>query len=755
MRKRITKRAPAVILAVVMVVAGVLSGFAGRQNNEAAARPVAAKNLYWPEDRVFPAFAAPEEPLVAFPGDLLPGPEMTALACLQGFANAVRPRAVILDGDVTAWLDEYGYEYVIANQDNAYGYIRELAADAVAGAVLYATDRSDQYLNLASSVGNTMNAVPLTAELLEKWKARGIDLPVLADLTDLPYTEPADIYRYLYDNYWADCTHRVLVVQRPDLKYHMRDLASAIGGAVVYLSCAGGEETKLFKQFLNDMTPGESILTGWYAGQEKELMSVAAQCGLSCVPSDFFSNATVYGQEMAIETPAVPDQPALENKIYIAYFLSDGDNVQYDMHAMRGYWNANSANRGKVAVNWTISPALADLAPGMLNYYYSTATDKECFVCGPSGLGYTVPVNTFGEDTGNQFKSTEKFSAFVRMTDHYLQRTGLRVVTIWDNLTTAQRKIYADEGDYLYGVTVQHFTNSSLRLRYTGVVNDTLFIQMTPAYFASNPEGTTPLTQVENDIKSAVDYLDYDGGAPVFVATQIDTWAFHNIADVVALERDLSEYYTQFYGRDVVEFVRADHFYNLYYEAHGLPQDLTLQPALEASATSNSEAAALTADGACRADSLWEAAESGEQSVTYFLGANCKVSEIDLYHARTAGLDASLNTAAFRVEISPDGENWTKAAEVTGNTGARSVVKFKAVTGAYVKITVTDPGEDGVARIADIDIYGITDVEGARCPRCGKVHTESLSDRLVGFLHRIVYFLSHLTRGGLPGTSVA
>ena len=743
MKMKRAKRLTAVALTLALLVCG-MSAAAGANETAPGALPVTEKNLYWPEDRVFPAFAQPEEPLIAFPGDLLPGEEMTALACLQGFANAIEPRAVILDGDVTEWLNEYGYEYVVAGRDDAYGYIRDLAADSVAGAVLYSTERSAEYLNLASSVGNTMNAVPLTAELHEKWKEQGIDLPVLADLTALPYTETADIYRYLYDNYWQDCTHRILVIQRTDLKYHMRDLASAVGGAVVYLSCAGGEETKLIKQFLNDMTPGESILTGWYAGQEKELMSTAARCGLSCVPSDFFSNATVYGQDMMIQTPSVPDQPALKNKIYIAYFLSDGDNVQYDMHAMRSYWNANGANRGKVAVNWTVSPALADLAPGMLNYYYSTATDKECFVCGPSGLGYTVPINTFGGDTGNQFKSDEKFSAYVRMTDRYLQRSGLRVVTIWDNLTAAQRKIYASEGDYLYGLTVQHFTDSSLRLRYTGVVNDTLFIQLTPAYFASNPEGTTPLTQVENDIKSAVDYLKYDGGAPVFVATQIDTWAFHNIADVVALERDLSEYYTRFYGRDVVEFVRADHFYNLYYEAHGLPQDITLKPELNAASTSNGGDAMLTTDGACRADSVWEAAEPGEQSVTYSLGADYEIGEVDLYHAQTAGLDASLNTAAFRVAISADGESWTTAAEVKGNTDARSVVRFKPVTGKYVKVTVTEPGADGIARIADIDIYGNKDVAGERCPRCGKVHTENLLDRFVGFIHRILYFLTHM-----------
>ncbi|MBR5427162.1 MAG: discoidin domain-containing protein [Clostridia bacterium] len=735
MKTKFLKRAIAAVTALILSVCVLTPAAAGN---------AAEKNLYWPEDRVFPAFSAPEGPLVAFPGDLFSAPGMTALACLQGFANAVTPRAVILDGDVREWLDEYGYAYTVATRENAYEYIKELAADAVDGAVLYSTERSDQYMNLASSIGNTMNAVPLTGELYETWRARGIELPVLADIRDLPYTETVDIYRYLFDNYWQDCTHRILVVQRTDLPWHMRDLASAVGGAVVYLSCAGGEETALFKEFLNTMTPGESILTGWYAGQERELMTVAAQCGLSCVPADFYCDPTVFAQDLRIGTPAVPDQPELENKIYIAYFLSDGDNIQYDMHAMRGYWNANRGNQGRVAVNWTVSPALADLAPGILNYYYSGATDTECFVCGPSGMGYTMPVNTFGGNTGVQFTSDEAFGAYVRLTDRYLQRAGLRAVTIWDNLSSSQRKIYSTESPYLYGLTVQNFTNSSLRLRYTDVVNDMLMVQMTPGYFASNAEGTTPLTQIEGDIKDAVKYLKYDGKYPVFVATQVSVWAFHDIADVARLEQDLSDYYAKTYGSDVVEFVRADHFYNLYYESHGLPQDVTLKSALTAQATGGDETAILTADGACRPDSMWTASEPGEQSVIYSLGKAYEIGEIDIYHAQTAGLDASLNTAAFTVEVSADGENWTKAAEVSDNTEARSVLRFDPVRGSYVKITVTDPGADGIARIADIDIYGNADVAHEHCPKCGKIHNGNVFDKLVGFFHRIIYFLTHL-----------
>lgn len=705
-----------IILIIMVVISSITNtfGFKGGPNIPPDDRyplgepaVVQESDLFWPEEKLFPSFSEPREALTAFSVDILPEREMTALACLQGFANAVETRSVILDSDVSRWLDTYGYSYNTVNEDNVFEEISALCDGAVAGVILYSDELSSEYVNLASSIGNLMKAIPLTAEAYDKWTAKGVDLPVIEDIRGLPYKSAFDIYKYFYDNYWQSCNRKILLVQRTDLPVQMRDLASATGGAVVYLSCSGGLETWLFKKYLKDMTPGESILTGWYAGQERELMTVAAQCGLSCVPSDFFSNPTVFAQKANIKVPPVPDKPDLENKIYIAYFLSDGDNIQYDMHAMRGYWDAGSAHRGKVAVNWTISPALVDVAPGMMNYYYSQATDKECFVCGPSGMGYTMPMNTYGANRGNQFRSEKDFTSYVKMTDNYLQKAGLRTVTIWDNLSKAQREIYTENADYLYGLTVHNFTDSSLKKKLTGVTNDTLIVQMTPGYFAQNAEGNLPLTELESHIRDAVSYLKYNGNSPVFVATQVSVWAFNNIGEVVNLEKHLSDYYEGIYGRDVVEFVRADHFYNLYYEANNLPEDLTLSSALTAEASSNSADAILTADGTCYGESIWTADKKGEQSITYSLGKVYSVNEVSLYHAEAAGLDASLNTKAFRIEISTDGKDWTTVATASDNTDSRTVLRFNAVKGAYVRVTVTDAGADGIARVADIDIYGI------------------------------------------------
>ena len=491
--------------------------------------------------------------------------EAVTVSCLEGIVNAKSTRMVVLAGSTETWLKTYGFEYKSAGLANKYKQIASFMSE-VSGAVLYSTEKSDEYINLACTVANVLGAVPMTKEVCDEWTGRGMSIAIKADLTELTYDNAYDIYNWLYRNYWAKCSHKLLLVQRPSI-FNMRDLSSAIGGAVIHLSCAGGKETDLYRQFLSDMTPGESIVTGWYEDQERALMTVTGQCGLSVVPSDWFSNATVFGQDIPIEIKEAPVSPALENKIYVAFYFSDGDNIQYDMGAMREYWDNTS--HGSVAVNWTISPALADVAPGMMNYYYENATDNDCFVCGPSGLGYCMPINTFGENVGNNFENDEYFTAYVRLTNRYLKRSGLKVVTVWDDLSDSQRDIYTKEADGLLGLTVQNFTNASLSLNMTGVVNGKLIQQMTPGYFAKNAEGTTPLSDIERDIKNAVEYQKYDGGKPVFVSAQGSVWAFHDVDEVAALEKDLSDYYAEIYGADVVEFVRADHYFELYSKANG------------------------------------------------------------------------------------------------------------------------------------------------------------------------------------------
>ena len=69
----------------------------------------------------------------------------------------------------------------------------------------------------------------------------------------------------------------------------------------------------------------------------------------------------------------------------VTFLMTDGDNIQW---LLSGFASGpawfGSPDRGKVAMGWTISPALAELAPNVMGYIYDHAHAGADQVCGPS-----------------------------------------------------------------------------------------------------------------------------------------------------------------------------------------------------------------------------------------------------------------------------------------------------------------------------------------------------------------------------------
>lgn len=618
--------------------------------------------------------------------------ELLSVTALQGVVNKTKPRLMVTENSEEGAATWASGSFRVSNvsQSNVYQTLKKYASEAD-GVVLYDPGASPHYRNLAATVASLKNAIPMTRNILARWEKEGIQLTVVDDLTGLSYRTPVEIYTYLYENYWKDCTHRLILSQSPDNTYHMHDLPSAIGAATLYLDCKKADERALFGKFLEDMTPGQGIVLGWFTSERSGITTVSSY-GLSTVPADFFNNPTVYsGLPHTIKTASVPTMPKLENKVYIMLVISDGDNIQYNQHSMRVKWDSSRTTRGKTAINWTVSPALADIAPNMLNYYYQTATDKDCLICGPSGLGYALLCNSLkeeGANPGNYMTDDEAFTEYVRLTDRYLERTGLRAVTLWDYASTRQLELYTAHAKYLWGLTT-HVVNGNLP-NQTQVVNDKLSLQLLHWYCGTMEEARSKLSQ-------AVTFASRK--EPSFVAIQLSAWDAFTPEKVTALEQELKKI------RPNVEFLRADHFYALYNEAKGLPFDISLHPDLTVTADGSAKNVARLTDGS-RTGGVWRASEAGKSTVTMALGHEYDLKRLVLVHAAACGLSPSLNTVKYTLEVSSDGENYTVLQTVSDNSETVNDLVLTATGVTHVRITIDDPGADGIARLADIELYG-------------------------------------------------
>jgi predicted alpha-1,2-mannosidase len=90
------------------------------------------------------------------------------------------------------------------------------------------------------------------------------------------------------------------------------------------------------------------------------------------------------------------------------------------------------------------------------------------------------------------------------------------------------------------------------------------------------------------------------------------------------------------------------------------------------------------------------------------LGANSLVNEVTLYHAGAGGEPVTLNTRAYTLELSLDGQQWYRVVEAKNNHESTTQHTFAPTVARFIRLIVTKPnsGADNKARIYELEVYG-------------------------------------------------
>lgn len=450
--------------------------------------------LDWPEGRLLPAFSAPVPVLDCIDAGSSSNAWVDLFASLEGIVNRDKPRIACLDhrqaeGRVT-WLKLHKLRFRVIDGRQAILKYRT----NVTGLVV--TDPEQPHtLNLATTIAGVRNELICDPSLLPVLTNSPYNLRVLDDLRGR-FADKYEVYAYLYTNYWPLCTHRIFAGMSPRMHGHLRDYLVAVKSASVWLGPGNDKDAELLRMFVEKMKPLAGVYMGWWPGEGDGLKWIA-QYGIPVLASDFFCNASVFsGVRHPISVPKIPPPPRLRNKVYVALILSDGDNIQYMQHAMKLAWE--SPVRGTIPIGWTSSPLAVDMDPMMLDYFWRTATKNDCLISGPSGAGY-AHINDW---------SPANLAAFTKVSASYLQRAGLRVITIWDRVNPAVASSFATNCPNLLGLTDQsgNYSDVNLGLRT---------IRLTPTY-------TSTVAQMIAGITNAAS--SWNGSAPCFIAAQSDIW---------------------------------------------------------------------------------------------------------------------------------------------------------------------------------------------------------------------------------------
>jgi MYXO-CTERM domain-containing protein len=486
--------------------------------------------------------------------------ELPLFASLKGIVNAKQPRIFSYEGDAyaegpTAWLQSLGMQWNEVS-DN-WSLIAKYQSE-VSGIVVY-DDAQPDTINLATTLASSKKALVVAPSLVDKLTQAPYGFPIALDLRG-QFSDKLSVYQSLYDNTWPSLDHRLVIGLDPGNLAAVREYATALGVAAVWLDPQSTTEGPLLDKFLSTMSPGGRWM-GWWPS-EGPGVTEASKYGVATNASDFSTNLTVHGgTSRTIHVKPIPPKPVLANKLYVAFILSDGDNLQYIEHLLRKLWN--DPGRGTVPMGWTLSPAMVDAMPGALDYLWTSSTEDDCLLSGPSGYGYTYP-NTWPDPT--------QLDSFLTKTEEYDERAGFRIITVWNTITGGidpnVGAAYAKDATSLLGLTAQN-TGGGLTIYGNSLPG----MALTCNYCTGE--------QAMKDF-IATGAQGWDGQEPRFLIIQAQPWqnvtptSYANVAATL--------------GTDYV-VVRPDHIFELIREANGLPINPVHQYAITASTDGNGDIA--------------------------------------------------------------------------------------------------------------------------------------------------------------------
>ena len=343
------------------------------------------------------------------------------MASLVGVVARTSPEIFLAEqridhpGDPEFWLDRFVENHPGTNvvwQTSIPWYINRYQ-DRLQGYVVYNAGT----INEATSVAGALGTVMVHDSLLSGTVGAALQNAGLSQLEDVRGRNSS----WVYQNYGHLLNKEMIFRQQPTFSHQLRDLAVLNAGFVFNST---GPERDQFLAVQQDHTR----VFGWgYNNSEEEFFSSASRNNLMAVPADHLKS-TAAPSQWDIPRPAQRwhadnSTPTKPGKHYVAFVMSDGDNVQWltNDYARDPRW-FGSPHRGTFPMTFDFSPSLADVHPVAFRYIYDQAA-------GDAEPTYFVTAGGYGLNYPSQ---TPDVAGFMQATVDAMQRVDHQIISVLD-----------------------------------------------------------------------------------------------------------------------------------------------------------------------------------------------------------------------------------------------------------------------------------------------------------------------------------
>gem|GEM_PF-130487 len=329
-------------------------------------------------------------------------PSNAMMISLQGLANRTHPLVYLLysaDWPFTYVDSVFGFYktkrfYTFTELRTPADAVKQLAHHAKAYVVWDTSVRTS--LIVAFTVAGLEDAVVVSESEIPLVKEAGLQ-PVEDFRGKFTGMNDTQIYTWAHQRYWKRCSKEYIIWLGGEHGNVMKPAVADYGiGKRVFFNDLSTrrtdtEEYALSRTLLSEMKP-MSMVMGWHSYKkdlEEEHVGLTSQFGhrvegLNSLPNLSFSSQIPVSPGFVFKNnhhikPGEKLQP--KNRVYVSCIQTDGMGL--------GAWE--KPGRGEIPYAWECLMNYTWMAPGMAEYFYSTATPNDYLIGCLSGPGYLYP----------------------------------------------------------------------------------------------------------------------------------------------------------------------------------------------------------------------------------------------------------------------------------------------------------------------------------------------------------------------------
>ena len=310
--------------------------------------------------------------------------DLFTIEILQGQLAKEKPKIFRDIGTGSSvWINDLKENYNIHTDYNYSGNFNLLLSKFktnINGYILY----DENSVNEAITLCGLLNTIPIKENQINDIK--NLNISFIDDARNYSFNN-------ILEEYSENLNERILIYQNPNKRLFLGDYSTFTNSINFFDTLRSDLTTNVFSRM-----KANSVLLGFSEYDEYQTIKKATNNMIITQMADYavnLSTLTNINTDIS-QNYHETNYVEFDDVHTVCFVMTDGDNIQWLLNWFltdERWFGSN--NRGQVDIGWTISPALSELAPTVMQKIYTesknTIQGRDYFIAAPSGIGYVFP----------------------------------------------------------------------------------------------------------------------------------------------------------------------------------------------------------------------------------------------------------------------------------------------------------------------------------------------------------------------------